>query len=133
MLGDDGEILKADGFLIELLQDVDEANIKLMVQNVENAPRLAEFAQTNKNPSELVAEILKGFIYEQVDCEHDICLKCSCSPERTYSTLKLLGKDELMELAEDPKGQKISCQMCGKSYDYTQKQMRFVANNTTKD
>ena len=130
VLDDGGNIIRADGFVIELLQDVDKTNMDLIVQNIQNSPRLSEFSKQDASPSELVEQYLKGFVLERVDCEHDICLKCSCSPEKTYATLKMLGKEELMVLAEKPEGQKITCQMCGKSYDYTQTQMRFVANNT---
>ncbi len=129
VLDEQGGVVKAGGFLIEFLQDVDEANLSLITQNVLNAPKLSEFYRSGGKVEELVQAYLKGFILEQVDCEYDICLKCSCSEERTYSTLKMLGKVELSELAKDSKGQKVTCQMCGKLYEYTQKQMTFIANN----
>ncbi len=45
-----------------------------------------------------------------------VAFRCSCSKDRVQSALRLLGRDELDELAEADGSVEVRCEFCGRSY-----------------
>lgn len=55
--------------------------------------------------------------------EKEVMFKCICSKSRCENALMQLDPAELKNMAEDPKGTSMTCQHCGKTYTFTQKEL----------
>ena len=52
--------------------------------------------------------------------------KCYCSKDRVAKALISLGKDELLEMAEE-ESTEVSCHFCDKTYKFSSKEIKELA------
>ena len=55
-----------------------------------------------------------------------IAFKCTCSRERTESTLKLLGKAELLDMIKEQHGADVHCNFCNEHYAFSEKDLNNI-------
>ena len=88
-------------------------------QRIKEAPPLSTLIE--KIPIEdVVAQVLAGMAYKQIDASFNVPLSytCSCSRERALAPLALFGATDLREMIEQG-GTEVVCQFCGRRYSFT--------------
>ncbi|CAD0136396.1 protein of unknown function [Streptococcus thermophilus] len=73
-------------------------------------------------------EVAGGFML-QVLAEEEIGFNCDCLPERFEATLVILGKEELKAMKDEDHGAEITCQFCGKTYNFTENDLEGLIND----
>ncbi len=58
--------------------------------------------------------------------EKEVLFKCICSKSRCENALLQLDKGELKSMAEDANGTSMTCQHCGKTYSFTQDELKTL-------
>lgn len=113
-LASDGEM--AAGMLLQVLPAEGTGE--------EDWDRISHLASTLKS-SELLQldnETLLFRLFHEEQCrlyEPDaVVFKCTCSRERSEASLKLVGKDELMEVIEERGQIDVNCQFCNAHYKF---------------
>lgn len=121
-----GEVAAAGGYVVQLLPDVAEGPLMLMTERLKDfediVPLLARGAAS---PEKLLAETLYGMPYTKVG-DREVQFACQCSPERLAISLASLPRSDIDALMADGKTLEIECDYCGKTYEFTQQELRAL-------
>jgi len=112
-------VAAAGGIVIQAFPHASTAAIEAIEARIKEAPPLSTLIE--KMPIEdVVAQVLHGLDYKQIDSSFDVPLsyKCSCTRERALAPLTLFSQDELREMIEEG-GSEVTCQFCGRKYAFT--------------
>jgi len=112
-------VAAAGGIIIQAFPHASSAAIEAIEERIKEAPPLSTLIE--KMPIEdVVAQVLHGLDYKQIDASFDVPLsyKCSCTRERALAPLTLFAPDELREMIDEG-GSVVTCQFCGRKYSFT--------------
>ena len=87
--------------------------------------------QEGVTPLELVQKVLREFEVEILETT-PVEYRCYCSRERVCGALISLGAEELEQMIQEQKGAELSCQFCGKTYRFTEAELRELAESLKK-
>lgn len=113
-------VAAAGGVVIQAFPHASEESIAAVEARIKEAPPLSTLIE--KMPIEdVVATVLHGVDYKQIDPSFDVPLSytCSCSRERALAPLALFSDAELQEMMRDEITE-VTCQFCGRKYEFTQ-------------
>lgn len=115
---DDGELVAAAGFLLQLLPDASYDIIEKLEEDLRRHVNPAELAYKYKNDYvKILSEILPSF---EVKILEKTPLKwvCNCSRDRMHQALVSIGKDELESVIQDGDELEVVCDYCKKKYTF---------------
>lgn len=118
----DGSIIKAGGFMIQLLPTALDDTIDAVERCIQNVKPVTTMLVEGLSPTEICKTVLSEFNLEVLD-ESDTDYKCNCSKDRVKRALISLGEKELTELCEESETE-ICCHFCSKKYVYTSQEIR---------
>lgn len=122
----DVHVKAAGGYIVQLLPNASDETISKLEQNIVSmkSPSEVLFAN-NDDPEALIKGALKGFEYEITE-EKEVCFQCDCSREKSLQIISTLGAKDLKEIVDDGKGASMSCDYCGKSYDFSHEEIAKI-------
>lgn len=109
----------AGGIIIQAFPHASESAIRAVENRIKDAPPLSTLLE--KMPIEaVVAQVLHGLDYKQIDESFNVPLSysCTCSRERALAPLALFSRDEIQEMVDEG-GSEVVCQFCGRKYSFT--------------
>lgn len=112
-------VAAAGGIIIQAFPHATEESRAEVELRIKDAPPLSTLLE--KMPVEaVVAQVLEGLDYKQIDESFNVPLSysCSCSRERALAPLVLFSRAEIREMAEEG-GSEVVCQFCGRKYSFT--------------
>jgi molecular chaperone Hsp33 len=114
---DDGALLAAGGYLVQLLPEVSRAPLAVMTERLDldfsDMRRVLDFVA--RDPAELLAEILYDMPYAETQ-RAELSFGCRCSSVRVLSSLSTLPRADIEELAQGGESVHITCDYCGAEY-----------------
>ncbi|HET7705114.1 MAG TPA: Hsp33 family molecular chaperone HslO [Thermoanaerobaculia bacterium] len=113
----------AGGIIIQAFPHASEDAIRAVENRIKEAPPLSTLLE--KMPIEaVVAQVLHGLDYKQIDESFNVPLSysCSCSRERALAPLALFPPDEIREMVDEG-GSEVVCQFCGRKYSFTREDL----------
>lgn len=116
-------VAAAGGIIIQAFPHASEAAIAAVETRIQEAPPLSTLLE--KMPiEEVVAQVLRGMDYKQIDSSFDVPLeyRCSCSRERALAPLALFSSEELQEMMREG-GSEVRCEFCGRKYAFTREDL----------
>lgn len=116
-------VAAAGGVVIQAFPHALEAAIAAVESRIKEAPPLSTLIE--KMPIEdVVAQVLHGMDYKQIDSSFDVPLgyRCSCSRERALAPLALFSHQDLQEMIDEG-GSEVTCQFCGRKYSFTREEL----------
>jgi molecular chaperone Hsp33 len=119
----------AGGIIIQAFPHATEEAIAAVERRIKEAPPLSTLVE--KMPIEaVVAQVLHGLDYKQIDESFNVPLSysCSCSRERALAPLALFSKDEIREMVDEG-GSEVVCQFCGRKYSFTREDLLALAGS----
>ncbi len=126
LIGTDGSVKKAGGFLIQLLPNTDEKVIAKIEENLAKFPNFTDMLDIGYTIDELVENfILKG-LNPQLKCSNEVDYNCDCSKKKFLNGIKLLPKNELKKAIEDNEILKIQCHFCNVEYEYNKNDVQKI-------
>ncbi len=118
VLVDKEGVKKAGGYLLTLMPDATEEDIKQIEEALKNAEpvttmldknmSLQQIAETMTNDDNLM--VMVGELIPQYSC--------NCSKEKFVKNLQKLGKDDIDHLFEEQEKIETVCQFCNKKYEF---------------
>ena len=127
----DRSVLRAGGYLIQLLPGAPEGIIDRLEKGIMAAGPVTNLLLENDDPESLLRRVMKNFeleILETVPVEY----RCYCSRERMAAALVSLGRKQLTELAEDPNGIELTCQFCDSRQRFTPEEIRELLEKASE-
>ena len=112
-------VAAAGGIVIQAFPHASEESISAIEKRIKDAPPLSTLIE--KMPIEdVVATVLYGVEYKQIDEGYTVPVSysCSCSRERALAPITLLDRDEILEMIDEG-GTEVVCQFCGRKYTFT--------------
>jgi len=112
-------VAAAGGVVIQAFPHASEESIAIVEARIKEAPPLSTLI--DKMPIEdVVATVLHGVDYKQIDPSFDVPLSytCACSRERALAPLALFSEGELREMMLEETTE-VTCQFCGRKYQFS--------------
>lgn len=131
LVNPDLSIKAAGGFIIQLLPTATGETIDLVEKGLEGIEPISTLIDRNMTPEEICRHVLKYFELDVLD-ESSPTYKCYCSRERTEKALISVGRQGLVEMAEDETTE-VCCQFCDKKYHFSSDQIKALISKATKD
>jgi molecular chaperone Hsp33 len=120
LVGHDGHIRSAGGFMIQILGDVDEVTEKRLVKRFESMEAVSSLVDRGYKPEDLVKEM--GFDYE-ILANYPVYFKCRCNKEKVEKALISLGVEEVEEILAKEGQAEASCHFCGENYIFGKEEL----------
>lgn len=125
LVNPDLSIKAAGGFIIQLLPTALDDTIDQVEECIKGIEPVTQMLTNGMTPEDICRHVLKTFDLEILDTSNPE-YRCNCSKERVTKALLTLGKDELKEMANDPKTE-VSCHFCDKKYVFTPAEIKNLA------
>ncbi|WP_456397470.1 Hsp33 family molecular chaperone HslO [Desulfurobacterium sp.] len=124
LIGEDGKVKTAGGFLVQPLPGAKEENIAKIEKTVKNLPPVTEMLTSGKRPEDIAEEVLKGFGV-QILALKELSFRCRCSKETAMQSLIMLPIQELEKLIKEG-GAEITCNFCSTVYYFAPEEIKNV-------
>lgn len=125
LVNPDLSIRAAGGFIIQLLPTALEDTIDQVEECIKGIPSVTKMLTDGMTPEEICRSVLKTFDLEILDTASPE-YRCNCSRERVTKALLTMGKEELIDMANDPFTE-VDCHFCEKKYRFTSDEIRKLA------
>jgi len=106
----------AGGLIIQLLPDHTEETICRLENNLTTFGNFTFLMGKGLGLQDMLSRILAGFELRPLTSITSLRFYCKCSPERFLEALKVLGRSELIEMAEEDGQAEGRCHFCNEVY-----------------
>jgi molecular chaperone Hsp33 len=129
VLGDDGQVVAAGGYMIQLLPELGRGPLAVMAERLEDFRNIEHLLTPDFTPQWLRDELLYGMEFEPLD-NSPVAADCWCSHERLLAAIATLPRDEIRDMLKDKTPLQISCDYCRKDYAIQTSQLAgLIAEN----
>ncbi len=125
LVNPDLSIQAAGGFIIQLLPTAMDDTIDKVEECIQDIPSVTQMLTSGMNPEDICHRVLKDFDLEILDTSSPE-YRCTCSKERVSKALISIGKEGLLEMAQEEVTE-VSCHFCEKKYKFTSAEVRKLA------
>ncbi len=125
LVNPDLSIQAAGGFIIQLLPTALDDTIDKVEECIKGIPSVTQMLTSGMTPEDICRSVLKTFDLEILDTAKPE-YRCNCSRERVTKALLTMGKEELIDMANDPFTE-VDCHFCEKKYRFTSAEIRKLA------
>lgn len=115
----DHTVKKAGGFLIQLMPFASDETISRLENNLSAIRYVTEMLEDGMTPEDMLREALNGFDDLRITDTTEVQFFCNCSRDRVSRALALLGDEELTSMIRDQKPVELSCNFCGRKYEFS--------------
>jgi len=120
----DQSVLRAGGYLIQLLPGADDAVAEKVEEGVRALGQVTSALMEEGMDAEgLLRRALGGFELEVLE-KHPVEYKCRCSRQRVERALISMGREELESMIAEQGGASITCQFCDAAYEFTGEELK---------
>jgi molecular chaperone Hsp33 len=117
-LGADGEIEAAGGYLIQGLPGADESALEELEARVSDTANPSELLHLGASADAILEALLERVGASEVE-RVTPRFHCPCGPERVRRAARLLGREELREIAAGDEELEVRCAFCADVYRLT--------------
>lgn len=127
LVNDTNEVLSAGGFIIQLLPEATEENIRYIEEKMRNFPAVSSLIHEGNSPE----QILK-MIFDDVEIldEMPVSFECDCTREKMEEALISVGQSELEDMIAKDRGAKVTCQFCNNQYEFDEDQLKEILSRS---
>ncbi len=117
LVNPDLSIKAAGGFIIQLLPTALDDTIDRVEECIKDIEPVTQMLTSGMKAEDICRHVLKGFDLEILDTSNPE-YRCTCSKERVSKALISIGREGLLEMAQE-KFTEVSCHFCEKKYVFT--------------
>lgn len=128
LVGLNGDVLAAGGFIIQVMPGCKEETIKYLEEILKDIKPISTLIQEGKNGRQILKEILKDNEFEVLKTA-PVYFKCSCSKERFRQGIKSLGYKSVKQMLDEDHNITATCQYCHQAYTFDENEL----NNLLKE
>ncbi len=112
----------AGGFIIQVMPDATEEDIKKLEEMVQVIPNVSYMLEQGMTMEEMALQILQGFEVEFLG-EQEVTYECNCSRDRFTRGLISIGAEELDKIIKEQGEAELVCHFCAKTYFYDKNEL----------
>lgn len=134
-LDENGKVNKAGGMILEVMPGVDEKIVEQILQNAEKNKHMtaSKVLLDGGSPTDIVNPFMEGIPFTALEHDHNVKYFCPCTKERVTAALEVIGVADLQDMIDKKEEPEITCQMCGKPYKFTLKEIVDIRQNLHKN
>ena len=121
LVNPDLSIQAAGGFIIQLLPTALDDTIDKVEECIKDIEPVTQMLTSGMSAEDICRHVLKGFDLEILDTSSPE-YRCNCSRERVSKALISIGREGLLEMAQE-KTTEVSCHFCEKKYIFTSEEV----------
>ena len=122
LIGQDLSVIKAGGFMLQLLPGAPKSLIEEIETRISGMPSVTTLLRAGATIENTLEDITKGHHFaasDKIPCAYF----CDCSRERMEEALCSIGKEELRKILEEDHGAELCCHFCNHKYNFTEKEI----------
>lgn len=127
----DGEVLLAGGYLLQLLPGADDDTITKVENNLKDIDSMTTMLAKGMSIYDIAKTVLKGFEVEVLD-EMPINYVCTCSREKVINSIITLPDNEILDLPDEKGYAVANCHFCNKHYRFTKSDLEKIVADKNK-
>ncbi|MDR1002112.1 MAG: Hsp33 family molecular chaperone HslO [Oscillospiraceae bacterium] len=131
-LDENGEVVSAGGYIIQLLPLADEREIERIESTLATVKSVSAMFAAGFTLEDMCKAALDGFTLEFFE-ETEVSYKCYCSREKCISAFKTLSEDDLLELSREEKPAEVCCQFCDAKRYFSREELLAIAAEIRSD
>ncbi len=121
----DYTVKQAGGFIVQIMPDCDEFNLKKFEKAAENLSSVTSMLEEGLSNEALIRRVMRDFEIDILE-EREVSYSCDCSDERMQRAIISLGKKEIQDIIDEQGEAEIVCQFCNKKYKYEKPQLEAM-------
>lgn len=129
LVAQDKSVIKAGGFLIQLLPTAFDDTIDMVEKDIEGISSVTKMLVDGMTPEQICKAVLPSFSIDVLD-EMYPEYRCDCSRERVESALISAGTAELTDMAND-ENTEVRCQFCNQVYNFSSNDILNLIKSST--
>ena len=114
--------------MIQLLPNADDKTIDYLETRASGFPDITFLLSEGFSPAQIIDLFLGDPDLEYLEAD-PVSFSCPCSKEKMSTGLITLGREELANLAQDPKGIDTECHFCGSKYHFAKDDISNLMNS----
>lgn len=111
------------GYMINLMPDATEEDIKNIEEAVKNSPSISQMLDEEYSLEKIAKTVTGDENIRVIDEEVKIVYECDCSKEKFEKGLISLGKIEIEKIIVEDGKADIKCQFCNKEYYFSKEEL----------
>jgi molecular chaperone Hsp33 len=124
VLGDDGSVVAAGGYLVQLLPEAQRGPLMVMTERLEEFRTIdARIVQPDFSPTTLMDDLLYAMPFTPLG-ETDVRFECWCSHVSVVAALSSLPRTEVQSMIDDGNVLEIQCDYCHADYRISPAELR---------
>jgi len=114
--------IRAAGYLVQLLPEVDRSSLTGMIERLESLPPLAGMLEQDLGAAALVSSVFGDAPYTLLESS-EVRFDCRCSRDRAGRALATAARTEVEEALADGRGLETRCEFCGADYTFSREDL----------
>lgn len=131
LVGLNGEVLAAGGFIVQVMPGCSEEVINKVEENLKVISPISELIQEGKNGRDILRLIVGSNDFE-IHKTAPVRFGCTCSKEKFTKGIKSLGYSTVKKILDEDHGLTATCQYCHEAYVYTEEELKEIVESLTK-
>jgi molecular chaperone Hsp33 len=136
-----GKVKSAGGILVEVMPGVEDDAIQKIEKNhlefIKKHQSLSGLLLHGGKSGDVVDPLLNGIPFTEIPHPYQVEYYCPCTTDRVKRALTVLGLDELDDMISENKTanktSQVTCQICGKQYEFTVSDLNSVRNELARN
>lgn len=121
----DCTIKHSGGFIVQLMPGAEEEVIDKLEKKLMTIPYVTDMLNDGYSAEKILEAILGDLNLEILE-KSPMQYKCTCSRDRVEKAIISLGKKEISHIIEEDKKAELTCQFCGKVYDFNEAELKDI-------
>ena len=129
----DGSVIKAGGFILQLMPDATDETAQILEKNLANAKPITTMLSDGMSLEDIIFSVTEGF--SMLISNKEVCnpeYKCDCTRERVEKALISMGKQEMEDLIKEEGKAELTCQFCDKVYNFNKQELEDLLKYCTE-
>ncbi len=129
-LAEDGSVVRAGGYLVQLLPEATSDALRSMTERMEAFPTVKSLLEkTEFDANWLLGQLLQGWEHHRL-YEGPVRFGCWCDEARVMAALATLPAAEIENLLNDEPSLTLNCDFCGKPYQIGRAQLKGLLSSS---
>lgn len=123
LMNKNNTVKQAGGFIVQLMPFAEDEVIEKLEQNLQEISSVTGMLEAGDSPEDILNRLLKGIEPEILDTI-PTAYHCDCHRERVARAIISIGKKDIGEMIEEGKPIEVTCQFCGKAYNFDVEELK---------